>query len=295
MHWLTDGLEDDCFQSSQLFQSLDITQLAQDTVMYSEQKKGITAQFKPAKGSGSRYESAIVQQKCTTPSASPCIFLDLTSTLFSWHPHEALKTQYPAGITDMVYDAADPYNVPYFERFRCSGWPISWVLEQYARDHGPAVAWVYRMLIEHEVEGFVYEPERSQETARYLLHILDRGIDPGLALSSQNFGITFDGYIDWEHIVQALHGQNYSVWVVAQTTERTYNRLCEQYSWLRFFDGVILTQRVQALLDNKHFYDYAIASCNAQIASSLFISSVPKHCAAAQSTGIKIVSRRVAL
>lgn len=313
MQWLTDGLEEydnqqdllcrhllnnsstqsDCNTVNQSFHTFLSPNITQATANISQSQHEFAVQ--------SLYNDYVLQHSSYELNNANIshILLDLTSTLFSWHPHEALKTQYPSGITDMIYDEADPYNVPFFERFRCTGWPVSWVLEQYARDHGPAVAWVYRMLIEHEAEGFVYESNIARLIEEYLTYTLGGGIDtPGTQYSAHKLEIANQTLLkqphktneshesDWGQIINTLHSRGIFVRLVAQTSVRTYSNLCERYPWLQEFDGVIFTQKAQALLDNQRFYKYVCSMYGVPAETTLLISSNTSYCAAARAAGL---------
>ena len=313
MQWLTDGLEEydnqqdllcrhllnnsstqsDCNTVNQSFHTFLSPNITQATANISQSQHEFAVQ--------SLYNDYVLQHSSYELNNANIshILLDLTSTLFSWHPHEALKTQYPSGITDMIYDISDTYNVPFFERFRCTGWPVSWVLEQYARDHGPAVAWVYRMLIEHEVEGFVYESNIARLIEEYLTYTLGGGSDtPRTKHSAHKLEIADQTLLkqphetnesqesDWVQIINMLHFRGISVRLVAQTSVRTYSNLCERYSWLREFDGAIFTQEAQALLDNQRFYNYVCSMYGVPAETTLLISSNTSYCAAARAAGL---------
>lgn len=91
-------------------------------------------------------------QTLIAPHGGPItdVIFDYCDVLLDWRPWRALEGLYPQGVIDMFFDPADEWGFDFIDRLLDSGVPPRDVLDAYARHHGPAVAWVLRMWLEHE-------------------------------------------------------------------------------------------------------------------------------------------------
>ncbi|OZG68031.1 HAD family hydrolase [Bifidobacterium eulemuris] len=83
-------------------------------------------------------------------SAITDVIFDFGGVLVDFQPRLALEGQYPPGVVDMFFDPADRFGYHYYERKANLGWSESQVLADYETQHGPAVAWVFRVLLERQ-------------------------------------------------------------------------------------------------------------------------------------------------
>lgn len=92
------------------------------------------------------------------PSAT-AVVLDYFDTLVDWRPERIVSLFYPSGVTAMFFDVADPHGYDYYRRRAIEGWDDERIIDDYSREHGPAVGWIMRLLLENRTLGFYDMPE----------------------------------------------------------------------------------------------------------------------------------------
>lgn len=78
------------------------------------------------------------------------IIFDYCDVLLDWRPRIPLEGQYPPGVIDMFFSDDDPHGFRYYDRLSDSGWSEECILADYEVEHGPAVAWVFRIYFERQ-------------------------------------------------------------------------------------------------------------------------------------------------
>lgn len=100
-------------------------------------------------GSVNESEQASDSQIAGTGHITDVIF-DYCGVLLDWQPRLALERQYPPGVIDMFFSADDEHGFDYYDRLSDSGWSEERILADYEEEHGPAVAWVFRVYFERQ-------------------------------------------------------------------------------------------------------------------------------------------------
>lgn len=78
------------------------------------------------------------------------VIFDYCDVLLDWRPRIPLEGQYPPGVIDMFFSDDDPHGFRYYDRLSDSGWDEERILSDYETEHGPAVAWVFRIYFERQ-------------------------------------------------------------------------------------------------------------------------------------------------
>lgn len=92
------------------------------------------------------------------PSAT-AVVLDYFGALVDWRPERVVGMFYPAGVTAMFFDADDPHGYDHYRRRAIEGWGDERIIDDYSREHGPAVGWIMRLLLENRMLGFYDMPD----------------------------------------------------------------------------------------------------------------------------------------
>ncbi|PAU69266.1 alpha beta hydrolase [Bifidobacterium italicum] len=87
------------------------------------------------------------------------VVLDYFGALVDWRPERIVGMFYPAGVTAMFFDADDPHGYDHYRRRAIEGWDDERIIDDYSREHGPAVGWIMRLLLENRTLGFYDMPE----------------------------------------------------------------------------------------------------------------------------------------
>lgn len=83
------------------------------------------------------------------------VVFGLDGVLVEWDGRRPITGQYPEGIADMMFDPSDEWGMEFYLAMLESGWSEERVLASYEKHHGPAIAWVLKMYLDHEEDGFV--------------------------------------------------------------------------------------------------------------------------------------------
>lgn len=83
------------------------------------------------------------------------VVFGLDGVLVEWDGRRPITEQYPEGIADMMFDPCDEWGMEFYLAMLESGWSEERVLASYEKHHGPAIAWVLKMYLDHEEDGFV--------------------------------------------------------------------------------------------------------------------------------------------
>lgn len=79
----------------------------------------------------------------------------LDNVLVQWDGRRPITGQYPEGIADMMFNPDDEWGMEFYLAMLECGWSEERVLASYEKHHGPAIAWVLKMYLDHEEDGFV--------------------------------------------------------------------------------------------------------------------------------------------
>ncbi|MDF7665417.1 hypothetical protein [Bifidobacterium sp. ESL0745] len=83
------------------------------------------------------------------------VVFGLDGVLVEWDGRRPITGQYPEGIAGMMFDPSDEWGMEFYLAMLGSGWSEERVLNSYEKHHGPAIAWVLKMYLEHEEDGFI--------------------------------------------------------------------------------------------------------------------------------------------
>ncbi|WEV47221.1 alpha/beta hydrolase [Bifidobacterium sp. ESL0690] len=83
------------------------------------------------------------------------VVFGLDNVLVQWDGRRPITGQYPEGIADMMFDPGDEWGMEFYLAMLECGWSEERVLASFELHHGPAIAWVLKMYLDHEEDGFV--------------------------------------------------------------------------------------------------------------------------------------------
>ena len=81
------------------------------------------------------------------------VVFDYFDVLVDWRPRRVVGAFYPPGVTDMFFDDHDPHGYEFCRARAAAGVPDGKILDDYTREHGPAVGWILRLLLQHREIG----------------------------------------------------------------------------------------------------------------------------------------------
>ncbi|KFI58244.1 alpha beta hydrolase [Bifidobacterium choerinum] len=87
------------------------------------------------------------------------VVFDYFGALVDWRPERIVGMFYPDGVTAMFFDPDDPHGYDYYRRRAIEGWDDKRIIDAYSLEHGPAVGWIMRLLLENRTLGFYDMPE----------------------------------------------------------------------------------------------------------------------------------------
>lgn len=180
------------------------------------------------------------------------VVFDYFDVLVDWRPRRVVGAFYPPGVTDMFFDDRDPYGYEFCRARAAAGVLDGEILDDYTREHGPAVGWILRLLLQHRALGF-YDMPVGMPT---LLRELRAGVRMvGLANCS-------------ETVVEQMHAK---------------------YPWLGLLDGTMISARECIAKPDTALFERAIRAFHLDPAHTLFVENNDANTAAACELGLHAV------
>jgi 2-haloacid dehalogenase len=133
------------------------------------------------------------------------VVFGLDGLLVEWDGRLPIVGQYPQSIADMMFNPSDEWGMGFHLAMLESGWDEERVLASYEKHHGPAIAWVLRMYLEHEMDGFV-------------------GMMPGMS-----------------GILRDLNSAGIRLWQLANATSKHWKLAQRRFSELRMFQDAVIS------------------------------------------------------
>lgn len=180
------------------------------------------------------------------------VVFDYFDVLVDWRPRRVVGAFYPPGVTDMFFDNRDPHGYEFCRDRAAAGVPDGKILDDYTREHGPAVGWILRLL-QHRALGFYDMPVGMPTLLRELRAAGVRMV--GLANCS-------------ETVVEQMHAK---------------------YPWLGLLDGTMVSARECIAKPESALFERAIRAFHLDPARTLFVENNDANTAAACELGLHAV------
>ncbi|WEV42370.1 HAD hydrolase-like protein [Bifidobacterium sp. ESL0682] len=168
------------------------------------------------------------------------VVFGLDNVLVEWDGRRPITGQYPEGIADMMFDPADEWGMEFYLAMLESGWSEQRVLASYEAHHGPAIAWVLKMYLDHEADGFV-------------------GMMPGMP-----------------ELMQDLDAAGIRLWGLANTTEKHWELARQRFPDLAKLCDSIVSSEERVRLPDPVLINHAVERFGISPATTLFVYS-DKH------------------
>lgn len=181
------------------------------------------------------------------------VVFDYFDVLVDWRPRRVVGAFYPPGVTDMFFDDRDPHGYEFCRARAAAGVPDGKILDDYTREHGPAVGWILHLLLQHRALGFYDMPVGMPTLLRELRAAGVRMV--GLANCSEN-------------VVEQMHAK---------------------YPWLGLLDGTMISARECIAKPGSALFERAIRAFHLDPAHTLFVENNDVNTAAACELGLHAV------
>ena len=179
------------------------------------------------------------------------VLFALPGTLVDCDPRRALVGYYPDGVVDMVLDPDDSWGFACVSRQINLGVDPQQALSDYETTHGPAVAWVVRVCLEH-----------------YTLAV--KGLLPGAS-----------------DLLRDLRRAGLTLWGLAATTSQLIEAASESLSPLSALKGVLISAEEHLDLSDPLFYRLALRRFAISPRHTIFVDADPEHVAVADRLGME--------
>lgn len=181
------------------------------------------------------------------------VVFDYFDVLVDWRPRRVVGAFYPPGVTDMFFDDRDPHGYEFCRARAAAGVPDGKILDDYTREHGPAVGWILRLLLQHRALGFYDMPVGMPTLLRELRAAGVRMV--GLANCS-------------ETVVEQMHAK---------------------YPWLGLLDGTMISARECIAKPESALFERAIRAFHLDSAHTLFVENNDANTVVACELGLHAV------
>lgn len=189
------------------------------------------------------------QQAGARPRITDVIF-DYCDVLLDWQPRIPLEGQYPPGVIDMFFDPGDERGFWHFDRLSDSGWSEERILADYESDHGPAVAWVFRVYFERQ-------------------RLALAGMQPGMG-----------------RLLHDLDDAGVRLWGLTNFTTKYVTAAHELFPDLGLLRDTVVSSEEGILKPDAEIYRRAIARFGVDQASTVFLDDKPYNADAATEVGL---------
>lgn len=178
------------------------------------------------------------------------VVFGLDGVLVEWDGRRPITGQYPAGIADMMFDPRDEWGMEFYLAMLESGWSEERVLASYEKHHGPAIAWVLKMYLDHEDDGFV-------------------GMMPGMA-----------------KLLQDLDAAGIRLWGLENTTRKHLKLAQRRFPGLGLLRDFEVSSEEKLRLPDPVVVHHAIRRFDLNVENSLFVCSDQRTAAALAKIGL---------
>lgn len=178
------------------------------------------------------------------------VIFDYCDVLLDWRPRIPLESQYPPGVIDMFFSADDPHGFRYYDWLSDSGWDEERILADYEIEHGPAVAWVFRIYFERQ-------------------RLALAGLQPGMG-----------------ELLRELDASGVRLWGLTNFTTKYVRAAHELFPELNLLRDTVVSSEEGILKPDPEIYRRAIARFGVDPAATLFVDDKPANVEAARGLGL---------
>ena len=181
------------------------------------------------------------------------VVFDYFDVLVDWRPHRVVGAFYPPGVTDMFFDDHDPHGYEFCRARAAAGVPDGKILDDYTREHGPAVGWILRLLLQHRALGF------------------------------------YDMPVGMPTLLRELRAAGVRMVGLANCSETAVEQMQVKYPWLGLLDGTMVSARECIAKPDPALFERAICAFHLDTAHTLFVENTAANAAAACELGLHAV------
>ncbi|KOA56626.1 HAD family hydrolase [Bifidobacterium animalis] len=181
------------------------------------------------------------------------VVFDYFDVLVDWRPRCVVGAFYPPGVTDMFFDDRDPHGYEFCRARAAAGVPDGKILNDYTREHGPAVGWILRLLLQHRALGF------------------------------------YDMPVGMPTLLRELRAAGVRMVGLANCSETAVEQMQVKYPWLGLLDGTMVSARECIAKPESALFERAIRAFHLDPAHTLFVENNAANVAAACELGLHAV------
>lgn len=181
------------------------------------------------------------------------VVFDYFDVLVDWRPRRVVGAFYPPGVTDMFFDDHDPHGYEFCRARAAAGVLDGKILDDYTREHGPAVGWILRLLLQHRALGF------------------------------------YDMPVGMPTLLRELRGAGVRMVGLANCSETAVEQMQVKYPWLGLLDGTMVSARECIAKPESALFERAIRAFHLDPAHTLFVENNAANVAAACELGLYAV------
>ena len=181
------------------------------------------------------------------------VVFDYFDVLVDWRPHRVVGAFYPPGVTDMFFDDHDPHGYEFCRARAAAGVPDGKILDDYTREHGPAVGWILRLLLQHRALGF------------------------------------YDMPVGMPTLLRELRAAGVRMVGLANCSETAVEQMQVKYPWLGLLAGPMVSARECIAKPDPALFERAIRAFHLDTAHTLFVENTAANAAAACELGLHAV------
>lgn len=181
------------------------------------------------------------------------VVFDYFDVLVDWRPRRVVGAFYPPGVTDMFFDDRDPHGYEFCRARAAAGVLDGKILDDYTREHGPAVGWILRLLLQHRALGF------------------------------------YDMPVGMPTLLRELRGAGVRMVGLANCSETAVEQMQVKYPWLGLLDGTMVSARECIAKPESALFERAIRAFHLDPAHTLFVENNAANVAAACELGLYAV------
>lgn len=181
------------------------------------------------------------------------VVFDYFDVLVDWRPRRVVGAFYPPGVTDMFFDDHDPHGYEFCRARAAAGVPDGKILDDYTREHGPAVGWILRLLLQHRALGF------------------------------------YDMPVGMPTLLRELRAAGVRMVGLANCSETAVEQMHAKYPWLGLLDGTMVSARECIAKPESALFERAIRAFHLDPAHTLFVENNAANVAAACELGLYAV------
>lgn len=174
------------------------------------------------------------------------VVFDYFDVLVDWRPRRVVGAFYPPGVTDMFFDDHDPHGYEFCRARAAAGVPDGKILDDYTREHGPAVGWILRLLLQHRALGF------------------------------------YDMPVGMPTLLRELRAAGVRMVGLANCSETAVEQMQVKYPWLGLLDGTMVSARECIAKPDPALFERAIRAFHLDTAHTLFVENTAANAAACE-------------